>query len=250
MYIDLVFLLNLFIDFLILMTLSITLKRNIKVLDLLKGALVGSSSIFLLFIKLNNLELFLLKFIISIIMLLVSFKFKNMKYFTINFIFLYIISIFLGGFLYFINDGLTYQNQGLVFKSNKYSLNIIVLLISVPIILYLYIKQHKINKNYNNYYIVDITYNNIKKTYKGYLDTGNTLKDYITNKPVIFVCDKKPNMASRFIPYKTIKEKGVIEVYKGFIEIKDLNLKKDVLISFIDDIKIDNANCILNREII
>jgi len=103
LYLDLVFFLNLAFDFLLLMSVSLILRRNAKIIRILLGALVGAISIFLLFININSIELFIYKFVISILMVLVTFKFKNISYTLKNMFYLYITSIVLGGFLYLLN---------------------------------------------------------------------------------------------------------------------------------------------------
>jgi len=57
-----------------------------------------------------------------------------------------IISIFLGGSIYLINDALGYEVSGLVFINNGYSINLIILIFISPIILFLYkIKSSVVN---------------------------------------------------------------------------------------------------------
>ena len=73
-YIDLVLILNFCFDLLLLLTVSIVLKRHVKFYKLLIGSFFGSLSILFLFIKINSLELFLLKFIISILMTVMTFS--------------------------------------------------------------------------------------------------------------------------------------------------------------------------------
>ena len=97
-YVDLVFFLNFAFDFLLMLSTTLILKKNIKLRYLLLSALVGSTSLIFLFIKLNSLELFLVKLIISIIMILISFSLKE---FFNAFKTLYLVSIILGGFYIF-----------------------------------------------------------------------------------------------------------------------------------------------------
>ena len=89
-YLDLVFLLNTAFDFLLLTTTSYLLKRNVKLKRIILGSVIGGLSIFLLFLKLNNFTLFIFKVVISIVMILSTFSFKNFKYFINNLIYLYL----------------------------------------------------------------------------------------------------------------------------------------------------------------
>ena len=102
-YVDLVLLLNFAFDFILLLSVSILLRRMISINRLLLGAFIGSLSILLLFININSFTLFILKMFISVIMILVAFGYKSRKYFIKNIGFLYMSSIVLGGFLYFLN---------------------------------------------------------------------------------------------------------------------------------------------------
>ena len=84
-YLDLIMILNFGIDFILLLTVSIILKRNVSITRIMLGAFIGGLSILFFFFFLNNLLLFLLKFIISILMILTTFKYINLKYTLINF---------------------------------------------------------------------------------------------------------------------------------------------------------------------
>ena len=91
-YLDIVLLINFGFDFLLLLSVSLILRRNIKLYKLMIGAFIGSISILTLFMKINSLELFVIKIIISILMCISTFNYKNLKYTIKNIIFLYISS--------------------------------------------------------------------------------------------------------------------------------------------------------------
>lgn len=244
-YIDLVLILNFILDLLILMSIKILLKRNTTLFRLLLGSFIGSLTILILFIKINSLMLFIFKLLLSIIINLISFGFKNIKYFIKNIMLFYINSIILGGFIYFIN---------IEFLNNKSLLiNFIFLVISSPIIIYFYIKQIKeFKNNYSNYYDITIYYSDDKiKKYIGYLDTGNLLKDPYTNKPIIIINYFKNNYPKILVPFSTVNEKELLECFrvnKVFINNKYI---KNVLIGLSKNkINIDGVDCILNPLII
>jgi len=79
-YLDLVFFINFFFDFLLLLVVKILLKRNVGIKRIILGALLGATSILFLFLPLNQITLFLLKVIISILMILTTFGFQNKNY--------------------------------------------------------------------------------------------------------------------------------------------------------------------------
>ena len=152
-YLDLIMILNFVIDFILLLTVSLILKRNIKITKIMLGAFVGGISILFLFLNINRLVLFLFKLVISILMILFAFGYRNLKYTLINLLYLYMSSIILGGFLYLLNLEFSYKHIGIIFFDNGLSINFIFLIIFSPIILYIYIKQTKnLRYNYSHYY--------------------------------------------------------------------------------------------------
>ena len=151
-YIDLVFLINFILDLLLLLTINIALKRYSKIKRLILGALFGSISLLYLFIPLNQVLLFIFKIVMSIIMCIIAFGYKNFKYTIYNIIYLYMTSIILGGFLYYLKIEFSYSNKGFVFYYEGLAINYIFLLIISPLILYVFIKSIRALKEIKNYY--------------------------------------------------------------------------------------------------
>lgn len=238
-YIDLVLLINTFFDFLLLISVNIILKRNIKIKKIIFISLLSSFTVFFMFLDLNIVLLNIIKLIISILMVLITFKYSSFKYFLINLFYFYIIGMFLGGFIYFINNNLSNS----LYLNN----NAVLLFILGPIGILLYIKQPKIK--YDNYYNITIYFKGFSKNYVGYLDSGNMLVDVITSLPVIFINENiYINDNFYLVNYKTIKGGGLLKCYKAKIKIN--NCIKKVLVSYSDNINIDGVSCILNKEII
>lgn len=253
-YIDLILLLNFGFDFLLLLSVSLILKRNTELYKLLLGAFIGSISVLTLFIKINSMQLFIIKIIISILMTITSFKYKNIKYTLKNILYLYISSIVLGGTLYLLNIELTYKNQGIIFYKNKMSINFIILVIISPIILYIYTKECKnLRNNYSNYHKVEIKIRDKIIKCTGFVDTGNKLKDPYKKRPIILMNNNylDNNLNKIFVPVHTILGTNLIECIKiQELKIDNTIIKQEVLLGFINKkIKIDGIECLLNNEI-
>lgn len=253
-YIDLILLLNFGFDFLLLLSVSLILKRNTELYKLLLGAFIGSISVLTLFIKINSIQLFIIKIIISILMTITSFKYKNIKYTLKNILYLYISSIVLGGALYLLNIELTYKNQGIIFYKNKMSINFIILVIISPIILYIYTKECKnLRNNYSNYHKVEIKIRDKIIKCTGFVDTGNKLKDPYKKRPIILMNNNylDNNLNKIFVPVHTILGTNLIECIKiQELKIDNTIIKQEVLLGFINKkIKIDGIECLLNNEI-
>ena len=251
-YLDGVLILNFFFDFILLLSVSIMLKRNIKIKYLILGSIVGSLSIFMLFLSINQFGLIIYKIIISILMIITSFGYKNIRYTIKNIVYLYLLSIILGGFLYMINNSFDFHN-GLIFYNDGISINIIFIILITPILLYINIKNISKSKKYSLYYRVSIYIGNIVINATGYLDTGNTLVSPYSNRPVILLKNKSPvfnNLNYNLIPYNTIDNIGYIKSYKPDRVLIDGNEYK-VMIGLIDhDIGFDGVDCILNNKLL
>lgn len=254
-YLDIVLLINFGFDFLLLLSVSLILRRNTSIYKLLIGSFIGSISILTLFMKINSIQLFFIKLIISILMCISSFKYKNLKYTIKNIIFLYLSSIVLGGALYLLNIEFSYKNQGIIFYKNKLSINFIILIITTPIILYIYIKECKsLKTNYSNYHKVEIKINNETIKCNGFIDTGNKLKDPYKKRPIILMNNnylEKKDINKIIVPAHTIMGTKLIECIKiNNLKIDNNEIKKEVLLGFINKkIKIDGIDCLLNYEI-
>lgn len=256
-YLDLIFFVNFYLDFLLLVLVSLILKRKTKIYRLLIGALIGSLSIVFLFININSFELFIYKVFISIIMIIISFGFKSIKYFFNNFLYLYLVSIILGGFLYFLNDSITFKNTGLLFVNNGKSINLLIVILLSPIVLIFYYKSNKkykeeINKLYN----VKLTLlNNKILNLTAFLDTGNNLIDPYKKRPIILINKniiKNYNPLFIYVPCYTVNKQSMIKCFKiRELVINNKIIKKDVLVGISDNnFNIDGVDLLLHKKII
>ncbi len=259
LYLDLVFILNVFFDFLLLMGVSIILRRNVKLIRIILGSFIGGLSIFILFLKITTLQLFFIKIFIAIIMIIVTFKFKNIKYTLKNLFFLYTLGIMLGGFLYMLNLEFSYRNEGIIFFHNGLSINWILLIIISPIIICFYTKQTlDLKNNYSNYYKVDIYLKSGKVLgLNAFLDTGNLLVDPYKKRPIILVNHKEikgyiEKEKKLLVPYSSLNNENILEcITAEKINIKGVGCKKNFLIGISDKkITIDGIDCILNKKLL
>lgn len=257
-YLDLILILNFLFDFLLLLIVGILLRRNASLKRLMLGSLVGSFSVLFLFLDLSSLGLFILKFLISILMVIVSFKFKDIKYTFRNILYLYTSSIILGGFLYMLNVEFAYKQDGLIFYHNGLSINWIVLLITSPIILYIYLKQGLyLKNNYSNYYLVDIYLKDDKVSVSAFLDTGNQLIDPYQKRPIILV--SKHELDGYYndediilVPYESLNYHGLLKCIKpDKIIILGVGVRNNLLVGISEDkIQIDGIDCILHTKLL
>ena len=241
-YIDLVILLNYFFDSLILLTVNTTLKRNISLKKILFVSLLGELSL-LGFLLSNKYLLILLKLEISLILNILTFKYKDIFYTVTNVLYFYMVSIILGGFIYYL-------------KLNNLSYFFILLL--VPLILYLYIKQNlNMKTTINKTYPLTIYFPNKRKlSLTGFVDTGNKLRDPVTKKWVVLVNKELLQGVIRirtpiYVPYHSLNNKGLVECIKPEKLVIEGKEYTNFLIGLMDSkVMINSSDCILNLEIL
>ncbi len=246
-YVDGLFFLNFFFDFLLLLTTSIILKRNIKIFRVILGAFIGSLSILVLFFKVGGFELFLIKIYLAFLMCIVCFGYKNIKYFLINFFSFYMVSIVLGGFLYYLNLEFSYKHEGLVFFHKGVSVNIIFLVIFTPIILYVYIKQMKMYKHrISNLYKVNVYIGRKVLNLNGYLDTGNTL--VFKGRPVIITnIDNSFKNKKYLVPYTTVDGVSLLSCIKvRRVEVIGIGDFENIYLGFSKNMNLSGVEILLN----
>lgn len=266
LYVDIIFLENMFMNSIILLATGVIVKDKIKILRNIIASSVGS--IYALIIYVSNMEIysnFFLKLILSFVIVYVAFKPPTIKSFLKHIVIFYLTSFTFGGvafaLLYFISP------QDILFQDG-------VLIGTYPIKIIL-------AGGIVGFIIVTIAFKNIKGRFRhqdmfcnlkiyssgkildvpAIIDTGNLLKDPITKTPVVviekqnlkgifpdiilnntadIVAGKEINLGEyvakiRIIPFKSLgKDNGLllgIKVEKVEIVYQDIkNIVSDVII--------------------
>lgn len=228
-YYEEIFILNFLLDFMILYGTKRILKRNNKMIRVFVGSIIGSFTTFLLFISINNFILFLFKIITSILLVIITFGFKNIFK---NILYFYLISIVLGGFCY-------------LFEINNKFFLIFGCFIVIGILIKEFLSYREI---YSNKYLVTIIIGKKKFCLDGFIDTGNRLIDPISRKSVL-LCNL--NITSNniiYVPYKALNTSGVIKCIKpDKVIINDKEF--DYLIGLSKDKFSIEENCILPNKL-
>lgn len=258
LYLDLLFILNFLFDFILLGSVALLLRRNTSAKRIIIASLIGASSIYLLFFNIAPFILFIYKVVISCIMILITFGYKDLRYTLKNITFLYIVSFFLGGALFALNLHFSYQQSGTIFFFQGISINWWIALILAPLFVYMFVKQGLLLKNeYSNYYMVDIYLKDgrILKC-NGFVDTGNKLYDPYLKRPIILVNSKELNFEygnnnTLLVPYEALNTKGMLKcIIPEKIHILGVGIKRNVVVGISSEkIKIDGVDCILHGKL-
>ena len=241
MYIDLFFIFNVIIDYIIIMSTSILLKRRTSYIRMILSSLIGGISSLVLFTSLNKI---VIEIVSIVIMVLISFGYKGIRYLINNILYMYILSTLLGGIIYLFN---------IKVSNSMFLTYLIIIVISIEIML-LYIKENKKMRSiYNNYYRVDIYFKDREKlSLIGFVDTGNNLYDPYKKRPVIIVHNKYIKEDKYIlVPYHTINGNGLLKCIKpDIIFIDGIGYKGNVLIGFSDSFNFgDGVDVILHKDI-
>ena len=241
MYIDLFFIFNFIIDFIITLSVSIILKRKSSYIRMILSSLLGGLSSLLLFTSLNKI---LIEIISIVIMVVISFGYKGIRYVIKNILYMYILSTLLGGIIYLFN----------VKVSNNIVINYFIIIVISSLVLILYIKENRKIKNiYKNYYKVDIYFKDKSKiSVVGFIDTGNNLYDPYKKRPIILLSNKYIREDNYIlVPYYTMSGEGLLKCIKpDIIFIDGIGYRGNVLIGFSDSPKlIDGVDVILHKDI-
>lgn len=190
LYVDIIFLENVFMNSIILLATGIILKDKTKIIRNLISSSIGA--IYAIIIYTSHIELYsniFLKIMLSLVIVYISFKPQNTKSMLKHIIIFYLTSFTFGGvafaLLYFIRpQDILFQNGVL---TGTYPIKMIlaggIVGFAIVVISFKNIKG-KLNKK-DMYCNVKLCERENKKVITAIIDTGNFLKDPITKIPVI-----------------------------------------------------------------
>lgn len=179
-YIEYIIFQEFVIDFLLLYMIAILLKTKIHIIRIVSATLVGVLySVLVLVVNQNFLNYFIVKFMISILMITIAHSPKGFWSYFKAVICLYILSLLVFGIVSY---------SYIVFNS-KITIIILFIILFIVYLLFSIIfreaKSNRRNKNYTRDVKIYIRGNSVVVT--GLVDTGNELCDSISQRPVIIV---------------------------------------------------------------
>lgn len=255
-YIDLLILINFIFDLILLLSVNYILRRNAKLIRILLGSLLGEVTFLILFININNFILFIFKVIISVLMLIISFGYRDLKYITKNTMYFYLVSMLLGGGIDFLNNQFSYSNEGLIFNNKGLGISYgLVILVSL-FIFFKYVKSfNDFRSNYSNYYRCKIYFDKYKfLEVNAFLDTGNKLKDPYSNKSIILINKDKLDLMEKnnpiYVPYNSLNNHGLLTCYKALkLQIDGKEYDKFLIGVSEENFFMDGIDCIINNNV-
>lgn len=263
-YIDIVLIENLCMNYIILFATGIIIKTKMKHIKVILSALLGSIYAILVYIQILPIySNFTVKIILSICMVYIAFTPKSWRLLLKELVIFYLISFSFGGcafaLLYIVKPQNIFLKDGVYIGTYPIKMAILGGIVGFAIVYISFkIVKSKISKR-GLIYEININIDGKIKTIKAMLDTGNQLKDPITEIPVMLVekeelrkilpdrildnieeikkgnwegCEQEKEYRARFriIPFQSVgKQNGMLLGFKAD-EIKVMNEMEDILI--------------------
>ena len=191
-YIDIVLIENLIMNYIILFTTGLILKQNMKHIRLIIAALIGAIYAVITYVtKLPIYSSIILKILLSILIVYVAYNPKNVKRMWKCLLIFYLTSFLFGGIafslIYIVKPQNIIMNNGNPIGTYTIKMVILGAVIGFLIIDTSFkIVKNKITKE-DMFCNLEIKLNGNVITTKAMIDSGNLLKEPITNTPVIVV---------------------------------------------------------------
>jgi len=266
-YIDILIVVNLFVNYFLLLTTTKLLHISVKRVRLILSAVVGAlSSLIILLPQMNFFFSLAVKIPLASILIFIAFGYKTFAVFVRHVLCFFAVNFIYAGVMfavwYFSSPSGMYYNNGLAY----FNVSVLILTLSTICAYLLIIGAKKLFNNTPNQNLIlktEIEFDGKCVTLDGFVDTGNNLKDIFTGFPVVIAefdkikdvlpinlhdfflfaaNDNSPSDQSldklqnsrfrskiRMIPYQTINKSGLLAAFKpDRFEINET--KHDVLI--------------------
>jgi stage II sporulation protein GA (sporulation sigma-E factor processing peptidase) len=222
-YVDVLLLQNFIVNLFLLYIVMQTIRIRAKLRNMILSAALGAAYVLTLILpELKILTVLPVKIIMAFIMIFVILGAKNLwQVFKASVLYI-IYSMLLCGFIVFIelNKGTSWltalNTMNFTYKSTVIALMLLYIILHRCIS---YVRDR--NTIHNFTYIIEVGMDNFNAKIKAFLDTGNELKEPVTNLPVIIIERdilqgiQLGNDSKLYIPYKVINgATGRIEAFK------------------------------------
>jgi stage II sporulation protein GA (sporulation sigma-E factor processing peptidase) len=232
-YVDTLILENCIVNFFLLTVTMKFIKHKCKMIALISSSMIGGIyTLVLLIPQLNILTYLPFELIVACMMLRLAYG-KTNVFNIIKLLFIFLMMTFtLSGVCFLFSLKQNIYLLGSTFKIERYSVKYIVLGIIIIYIIYSRLSEHIKDKLFIKNFIFEIEFKIAEKQYcfKSFLDTGNELREPITNLPCILIEENLindinfDNMNTYHILYSSIGYGGCLKGVKvNNIRIKNNN---------------------------
>lgn len=225
-YLDLVWLLNYTLDFLLLWMTASLLRMHVRKVRVSLAAMIGASYVLFLFLPgLNWLYTYLVKILFAAIMVYVAFGFRNLVGYIRALATFYMIAFVVAGGIvalhYAFMSSSDIVSGVMVSQTGGFSITIVgsVVLIGFAVMLWFArgtFASVRERQQFNDWYAdVHIEMMGKAKQFRGLIDTGNRLADPISRTPVMIVEAKHLKEMVPDYLLETVQSSGLDDFYAG-----------------------------------
>lgn len=232
-YIDILIVLNIFVNYFLLLETAFMSNEKIKRLRLLLGSVLGGIySLILILPPMNAFLSVLIKIVLSITIILVAFKIKNIKHFLRMFAVFFAVNFIFAGLMFAVwivlkPNGMQFNNGAVYFEIN--ALMLIGLTVFCYSVVSIISKLSKKSAPENKIVEIIVSFEKSHVCGKALIDTGNSLRDTFSNLPVVvvefdFIKNILPDSIIEFFKKSDCLDTDYIgEEYKGKIRLIPFN---------------------------
>lgn len=257
-YVDVLFVVNFFITYLLLLLTKLLVKENAKTSRLLLSSFMGGAySLVILIDDLHFLVTAAGKIVISAIIILIAFGFKRVAVFlkTLGIFYfsnMLLLGVILALWLVFKPQGIAIHNDVPYFDIPARTLLISALAAYLAALLVVKVYNRTVGKN--EIYSLTIFKDGKQAHMYAFADTGNKLKEPFSDYPVIVVDSSKVSFdAQRIIPFNSVGGEGVLKAFKPdkiVISSGKKSFETDKVYVAVSTVESKDFSAILNPEII
>ncbi|MFI3324571.1 MAG: sigma-E processing peptidase SpoIIGA [Clostridia bacterium] len=260
MYADVLWIVNLYVDYFILLAVKDLLNLNINLKRLILASVVGACFSLISLLNINTYFNLFISVIVAFIICLIAFYKKKLKFLIKPFACFFIISYIFSGIIFLISQYTTFAF--LVGGTVYFQISPIVLFVFTVISFSIFKLLNIIKGNFDNkvnFCKIIIEKNGNKVELLAKIDTGNTLKEPFSNKPVIIAekeslinLNMNKNENYRLIPFNTLGGNGLLPaITADKIYTKKDGIELNAFLALYDGkLSAGSFNCLLNPDIL
>lgn len=191
-YLDVIFLENVLMNYIIVFATGVVMKNECKKWRIFGASLIGA--LYTVAMYLNVIPIysnFFMKIALSVVIIFIAFKPKSVKMLVKDLVIFYLVSFVFGGcvfaLMYFLKPQMAQIRNGVFVGAYPLKVALIGGFVSFVIVQISFkLVKNKLSKR-DTIYEVEIVLDNKSSKVRALLDTGNLLKDPITGFPVVVV---------------------------------------------------------------
>ena len=191
-YGDILFIVNMTVDYLLIGLTAVILKREVQLLRQISASVFGGISAFYIFIETNSFLLDVLyRIILSVVLTLIAFGFQSIRKL--------VRAIFVNLFLSFLLCGIAdltvslFKNQAVVVNNTVVYIGISPVLLIISSVVFYFIIKMIFNLKKNGFAgeicSVSLVLGDSEAVFRGLVDSGNSISDAMSDSEILIVSD-------------------------------------------------------------